>query len=509
LNDLPTPNSTSLSLRTRLNQWAASPAPWVFFLLLGVAVRLRQYFFASSYWYDEAFLVLAIRERGFAALLGSQPYNLVIPPFFLWAIRGLYQLGGDGELLMRLPAFLAGIAALILMIPLARRFLAAPWSVWAFALLAVSPHAVAHGCEVRPYTVDLLVAEWILLCVMARTEGEGRGRSWAYAWLGVAALLGPWMSFPSVFLLGGASAALLVDVWARPTRAGWLGWAAFNAAVAASGTLLWWVSARAMYYPGMIEHWGHDGWGGFPDWQSPFAVGWWMLYRPYEVANYASRDLGLLLAPLALVGAVGLAFRFRARAVLLAVPFVLAVGAALTGKYPLAHRTTVFLSPCVWLSAAAGLAHLAGWLGSQRGKIIALGVLVAAYAAVWTVPEMMRPTTGLEYRRAYKFVQKQKVAGDAIFAQMAVVYQTYYGKDAEVLKDEDLPKAERLAGEKRLWAVFGADRLDLRRLLESAGGRVALEHRVGKLVVLLLAPETSTATAKPLLTQSQSLQATK
>jgi hypothetical protein len=491
LNDLPPP-AAILSFRARLNRLAASPTPWVFFLLLGVAVRLRQYLFASSYWYDEAFLVLAIRERGFAALLGPQPYNLVIPPFFLWAVRGLYQLGGDGELLMRLPAFLAGIAALILMIPLARRFLAAPWSVWAFALLAVSPHAVTHGCEVRPYTVDLSVAEWILLCVVMLTETEGGRRLWLCAWLGAAALLGPWMSFPSVFLLGGASAALLVQIWKRPTRAGWLAWTAFNAAVAASGALLWWVSARSMYYPGMIEHWGHNGWGGFPDWQSPLATGWWMLYRPYEVANYASRDLGLLLAPLAFVGAVGLAFRFRARAVLLAVPFVLAVSAALVGKYPLAHRTTVFLLPCVWLAAAVGLSYLAGWVGNQRGKVAVLGALVVAYASVWTVPEMIRPPTGLEYRRAYKFVQKQKTAGDAVFAQMAVVYQTYYGKDADVLKDEDLPEAERVAGEKRLWAVFGAGRLDLRRRLESAGGRVVMEHRVGKLVVLLFAPPRET-----------------
>ena len=52
---------------------------------------------------------------------------------------------------------------------------------------------------------------------------------------GAAVLLGPWMSFPSVFLLGGASAALLLHRLERLMRAGWLGWTAFNAAVAASG----------------------------------------------------------------------------------------------------------------------------------------------------------------------------------------------------------------------------------------------------------------------------------
>ena len=129
--------------------------------------------------------------------------------------------------------------------------------------------------------------------------------------------------------------------------------------------------------------------------------------------------------------------------------------------------------------------------GSQHGKVAVVAALVAAYAAAWTVPEMVRPEAGLEYRKAYKFVQRQKATGDAVFAQMAVVYQTYYGKDADVLKDEDLPEADRVAGEKRLWAVFGAGRLDLRRRLESAGGHIALEHRVGGLVVLLYVPRSS------------------
>jgi hypothetical protein len=97
----------------------------------------------------------------------------------------------------------------------------------------------------------------------------------------------------------------------------------------------------------------------------------------------------------------------------------------------------------------------------------------------------------LDYREAYQFVQSQKDPDDAIFAQMAVVYQTYYGKDATVLKDEDFPKAERLAGERRLWAVIGATRFDLRRRLESAGGRVVLDHRVAGIMVLLFTPRSS------------------
>ena len=45
---------------------------WGLLLALALAVRGRQYFFNASYWYDEAYLILTIREHGYAALLGSR-----------------------------------------------------------------------------------------------------------------------------------------------------------------------------------------------------------------------------------------------------------------------------------------------------------------------------------------------------------------------------------------------------------------------------------------------------
>jgi hypothetical protein len=477
------------SVAARFARWAQSPGPWILFLLLGLVVRLRQYLFAASYWYDEAFLILAIRDRGFAALLGAQPYNLVIPPGYLWAVRGLYLLGGDGELLMRLPAFLAGVAALLLMIPLARRFVPGPWSVWAFALMAVCAHAVSHGCEVRPYTVDLLITEWILVCALALVDlgKEGRAPRWAVLGLGAAAVLGPWASFPSAFVLAGASAALLFVVASRPTVRGWVGWAALNAAIATSGALLWWFSARFMYYPGMLEHWT-NGWGGFPDWRNPVGAAAWLIYRPYEIANYGARDLGVVLAVLAIAGGVGLAVRSRARAALLVAPFVLAVTAALIGKYPLAHRTAVFLLPCLWLLAAVGLERVAALAGRRVKLAVVAGLLLTAYATLWTVPSLLWPDPGLDYRGAYRFVHAQERPDDRVWSQVAVVYRTYYGENAPVMSDDDLSEAERAASKGRLWAVFGDNRADIRRRLESAGGRVVQERRFSGLVVLLLEP---------------------
>src|SRR5207249_3457522 len=102
------PVSDASIITARVARWRdwfrAGPLWWGIVLALGLAALVRQYLFAHSYWYDEAFLILTVRERGYAELLGPQPYNLVIPPVFLWIVRALYELGGDGELVLRLPA---------------------------------------------------------------------------------------------------------------------------------------------------------------------------------------------------------------------------------------------------------------------------------------------------------------------------------------------------------------------------------------------------------------------
>lgn len=345
-----------------LGRLTTSRFVWGWFLLFGLAAVVRQYLFAHSYWYDEAFLILTIRERGFVELLGAQPYNLVIPPLFLWIERALHVIGGDGEMVLRLPAFAAAVASLFLMIPLARVVLPRQLALWPFALLAVSRHLVAHACEVRPYTIDLLFSEFILFCAAVRIApaASDRARRLAMAGLVLAAAMGPWASFPTMFVLGGTSLALAVHSWRRGDRRTWIAWLLFNGSAALSGLALWWFSAREMYYPGMVEHWGHQGWWGFPDWHSPANVARWLLSRPYEVGNYGNREVGIVLAALALVGAGALTKRAPAMAVLLMAPFVLAVGAALAGKYPLAHRTGFFLLPFLWLLAATGFGVLLG-----------------------------------------------------------------------------------------------------------------------------------------------------
>ena len=210
--------------------------------------------------------------------------------------------------------------------------------------------------------------------------------------------------------------------------------------------------------------------------------------RPYEIANYGNRDVGIVLAALALVGGFALLHRRRPIFVLLIVPFVLAVAAALLGKYPLAHRTGFFLLPCLWLLAALGFDRVVQW-GQVRGWNLApAGVALVAWNLGWLVAGLAVPDSRMDFRGAYRFVQAHCRAGDAVWSQTAVVYQTYYGKDAAVFHDADFSEVERLVSSRRVWAVMGSTRHDFRERLEAAGARVVLSHRVSGLSVLLFEP---------------------
>ncbi len=101
---------------------------------------------------------------------------------------------------MRLPALAAGVASLFVMVPLARRMVGRCGWRWAVAFCALGHHAAAHTSEVKPYTLDSLVAELILLAVIRCQAVVTTHRAWIA--LCALAVLAPWASYPSMFVLG-------------------------------------------------------------------------------------------------------------------------------------------------------------------------------------------------------------------------------------------------------------------------------------------------------------------
>ncbi len=478
------------------------PFIWLAFLALGIAARCRQYVGCPSYWYDEAYLLLNIFEKSYTDLIGPLQYHVVIPPLFLWILRGLYVLAGPSEWAMRAPALAAGLAVLLLMIPLARRICGSPGWLWAAGFCALSDHALMHSCEVRPYSCDILLTEAVLFTTYSflATSLSPRSQSWGYGGLLALALLAPWISFPSVFALGGASLAILVGAFQRRVRALWVRWLVFNALFFASALALWYFVGRHLYYPGLGEHWT-QGWNGFPDTSSP-RCGWalkWAMRCVIDLGNYGTTGMGI---PLVLLGTLGIVMLWRRSpplAVLLVSPAVLGGLAAFLHRYPLGDRTAFFIVPCLWLLAAGGIGTL---VNRMHGRFAWLGLaLLAALlmpGAVVMTKSFFRVQPKAQFREAFTYVREHWSAGDRLWVSHPEVYEVYYGRDATLLGYYTPPEVvANVARSGRLWTVCVPQEGDnitfpeVFKSLRAVQSVPIMRHRVKGLEVVLFAPMSS------------------
>src|SRR5436305_10802023 len=83
-------------------------------LLAGIVFRLRYFAARASFWRDEAFIVLNIRDHRAVELIGPLEHGQASPPLFLFAERAMAVAFGSGEFSLRAVPLFCGIAGLIL-----------------------------------------------------------------------------------------------------------------------------------------------------------------------------------------------------------------------------------------------------------------------------------------------------------------------------------------------------------------------------------------------------------
>ena len=71
---------------------------WALLLILaaGLLFRLRYFFARASFWRDEAFIVLNIRDHRALDLIGPLEHGQASPPLFLFAERAMAVMFGAG-----------------------------------------------------------------------------------------------------------------------------------------------------------------------------------------------------------------------------------------------------------------------------------------------------------------------------------------------------------------------------------------------------------------------------
>jgi mannosyltransferase len=195
----------------------ALPSWWPLAALMLLAAVLRlSTLDLQSFWYDEAFTPVHVLHASLFATLRAVAHSENTPPLWYVIAWGAARLLGTGEIALRLPSALAGIAT----VPVAwgigwelagRGLSGRRAAILCAALVAVNPLFVWYSQEARAYGLFVFCAALAMLCFL-RADREPTPRRLAlFALSGALALLSHYFA---VFLLIPMALWLL-----RPRRA--------------------------------------------------------------------------------------------------------------------------------------------------------------------------------------------------------------------------------------------------------------------------------------------------
>jgi len=426
----------------------------------GVLLRVAAYVADRSLWLDEAYLAATIL-RPFGRLFDPAAYGQIAPPGFLLLEHAAVGVFGPGELALRLPSLLAGIASLFLMRRVAYRLFPESTARLALFLFAFADPLVYFASELKPYALDVAIALFLLdrgLDALAQ-----RPRSLPI--LAVAGAASVWFSYPSVFVLAALGATLAagpVTGRARPLAA-----AATVAVWAASFAVLWRTSLRASAaQPWLLKYWA----GAFPtlpprSWND-------LAWAPRALAAFLLDPGGVPIRGAGIfAGLVGLWYLARERPRVLALlggPFLATLAAAALRRYPFYGRLVLFLVPFLLLILAYGADRVrAATARTARAAGVLLVALLAVPPAAICAYRLVRPRTREETKPVLAYLGAHCRPGDRLYLyEYAAPAFDYYARrygldpgDAARGTWEWDPRAaeadaERLAGGPRTWVLF-------------------------------------------------------
>jgi hypothetical protein len=443
-------------------------SPWLplAIVLLGIALRVRQYAFNRALWFDEALVSLNIVRRSYAELTAPLDDNQAAPIGFLLTARLLVDLLGDSEHVLRLYPLVCGVAALVLLYLTARTAVSRGGALVALTLLALSSYAIRYANEVKPYASDMCFALLVYLIALPAHAAKLRpGRVALMCAVGAVAI---WFSIPSVFVLAGVGTGLVL------TRLRQRSWGELGLLALVSVT---WVASFVANYALLILPIAQRGTLG------NLTEGSFLAFPPRALVDAraladtllhtVSGAMGLTLpglaAPLVAFGALSMWAAHKSRLYSLLSPLGFALLASVLEYYPFRPRFVLFCTPALLILLGRGMMAIHAW---ARGRavwpfLIVLGLLFF-YPGLSAANELLHPQSVEEVKPIFAHLQANRRQEDVLYvyygAHPALSYYGHrYGLDSDEAivgiwsrldwskYGEDLDK---LRGNERVWVIF-------------------------------------------------------
>lgn len=413
------PASSQLSPRLR-GRWGYERLGGAL-VLLGIALRLEQYFHNRSLWLDEAMMGLNILHRSLPQLAQPLDFHLVAPIAWLFATKACNLLLGNREWALRLPQILAGIMALIAVMALGKRLLPPRAVGVAVAWFALSQPLIYYSSELKPYGSDPAVAALLWLAGFWALAKPTGGR---LALLAAAGALAIWFSHPAVFVLAGMGLTILC--WSL-AAGGWRKLSPFLPA------LLLWAASFGLDYMFFLRAGSHDKLqlNNYP----PLRLSLWH-FAPVEkilemLFLLQQNPLSILFGVVLLAFCVGCACYWRHHRLalsLLLTPLFFSLLAASLHLYPTVGRFYLFFTPAVALLIAAGAETMLQAGKATRVPIGAVLIVLLFVQPVLSARELMaHPINAEELRPVLAYVQQHQQPDEAwyVYCYTRFAYQYY------------------------------------------------------------------------------------
>lgn len=441
-------------------------------------MRLFQYLVNRSLWVDEAVLANLVVNRETHELLLSGSAGAV-PPGFLLVSKTL-ALVSTSEYVLRLLPFIAGIAALVLFVGVARRHLDLVGALAAIALFAVSPFLIYYASEFKHYSTDAAVTVLILLATPSILNSPITPRRAGL--LGIAGIVGVFFSLPSIFVL---AAVALTRAFAALRARDWSAVGLLGGVVAIWGVIFgvpYLMLLRGVATSGYAQgFWGH-GFMPFPPRSTadllwlPTALG--RIFRDplgpmdfrWDLLDRAQIWGGMAAA---VAGAVSMALRRNALLSVILLALALALLGSALRVYPFGDsrstggRVLVYLIPLFILLIGEGVGRL---LSARRMVVRVVGGALLFSVLVPPLVEAMQkvPYGRTEIKPLLGFVREHWQHGDVLFVNYDIkapfrFYRERFGfRDSEYVLGacsrrrpvDYLDQLDALRGRQRVWVLF-------------------------------------------------------
>lgn len=401
---------TESTLAPRSPDWAKLGNPvflTICFVLLGLCLRSFHYLRNPSVWHDEAALVLNVLDKDLSSFFGPLLFAEAAPPLFLMVERAVVLCLGDGTFSLRLIPFLASIGSLALVVFSSRRLLSPTAVPWAVLLFACSDSLLWHGCEAKPYAVDVFVATG-LAALFLLVQGQSiTQQSILFGLLAPGIIL---LVFPGCFLYGGVLIALLPGVWQTRQPRSWLAYGLLVTVVFASFAFLYLGPIRAQRCGPMEECWQRS----FAPWDTPWRVPIWLIGSVGSLFDYCIGPMAQLLILPVFLGSIKLRQRGEGKwLAILLLPMGLALAASLAKAYPFGgSRVVVYAAPGLCLLGAEGIVQVLSW--SRRPSVtFCLGLLMTIPTSAG-LRSMAMPWKRANCSAAADYVLRRRGADEAV-----------------------------------------------------------------------------------------------